>query len=76
LRASPHEVSRVFTIPLNWLANPQHHEIRQRTIPGREKPIPVVYFQSYEGEILWGATARFTLDLLKVLNLNGAVNEQ
>ena len=69
---SPHEVSRVFSIPLAWLAEPAHHEIRQRNIPGWEKPIPVVYFQPYDSEVLWGASARFTLGLLEVLNLNGA----
>ena len=71
LRISSHEVSRVFTIPLAWLADPQNHEVRQRSIPGQNNPIPVVYFRSYEGEILWGASARFTLGLLDVLHLNG-----
>ena len=27
------EVSRVFSIPLEWLADPDHHEIRYRTVP-------------------------------------------
>ncbi len=71
LRSSPHEVSRIFTIPLAWLADPRNHEVRQRSIPGLDKTIPVVYFQPYEGEILWGASARFTLGLLEVLQLNG-----
>lgn len=72
LRISPHEVSRVFTIPLSWLADPQNHEVRQRSIPGWDHTIPVVYFHPFEGEILWGASARFTLGLLDVLHLNGA----
>ena len=71
LRSSPHEVSRIFTIPLTWLADPRNHEVRQRSIPGLEKTISVVYFQPYEGEILWGASARFTLGLLDALQLNG-----
>jgi hypothetical protein len=29
----------------------------------------VIYFESYDDEILWGATARITLDLLRVLRL-------
>lgn len=73
LRISSHEVSRVFTIPLAWLADPQNHEVRHRRIPGQDNPIPVVYFRPYESEILWGASARFTLGLLDVLHLNGQV---
>ena len=71
LRTSPHEVSRIFTIPLTWLADTRNHEVRQRSIPGLDKTFPVVYFQPYEGEILWGASARFTLGLLEALKLNG-----
>lgn len=75
LRSSPHEVSRIFTIPLAWLADPRNHEIRQRSIPGLGITIPVVYFQPYEGEILWGASAQFTLGLLEALHLNGNPNK-
>ena len=28
---------------------------------------PVVYFDLYDGELLWGATARMTLSLIEVL---------
>ncbi len=73
LHASQHEVSRIFTIPLAWLANPQNHAIKLRKIPGWEQPVPVVYFQSYDNEVLWGASARFTLGLLDILHLNGKV---
>ncbi len=69
LRASAHEVSHIFTIPVKWLVEPQHHEVRERKIPGRDKAIEVIFFQPYEGEILWGASARFTLDLLHTLRL-------
>ncbi len=68
-RISPDEVSRVFTIPLDWLADPANHEERPRTTPvGYYENI--IYFQPYDGEILWGITARITLDLLEVLRLN------
>ncbi len=69
LHPSVREVSRVFTIPLDWLADPNNHETRSRQIPGRDEPIPVVYFSAYGGETLWGASARFTLRLLEVLSL-------
>lgn len=64
---SPQEVARAFTIPLHWLAQPQHHEVRYRQLDDVSQPLPVVYFQEYDGEILWGATARITLALLACL---------
>ncbi|WML91506.1 CoA pyrophosphatase [Thiothrix lacustris] len=67
LTLSPLEVARAFTIPLAWLAQPQHHEIRYRHLADLPKPLPVVYFEEYDGEILWGATARITLALLSCL---------
>jgi len=60
------EVSRVFTIPLEWLANPANYEERLRKIPN-DNEIPVIYFHPYQGEILWGASARFTLEFIKAL---------
>lgn len=61
------EVARAFTIPLNWLANSDHYEIRQHN-HANQMPFPVVYYQEYDGEILWGATARMTLSLIALLN--------
>ena len=73
IRLQPDEVSRVFTIPLDWLADPDHHEIKQRTFPpprsaslGSES-VPVIYFHPYDNEVLWGVSAKITLDLLKAL---------
>ncbi len=59
------ELSEVFTVPLTWLAEPAHLEVRQRQpiIPGR--PIEVYYFH-YAGHTIWGVTARIILNLLKV----------
>lgn len=62
------EVARVFTIPLNWLANPDNHEIRYRRFPSFNQPVPVAYFKEYDGELLWGATARMVLSLLQVIS--------
>lgn len=68
LTLSKVEVSRAFTIPVSWLSNPDNYEERPRILPAPFAPIPVIYFKSYDGEILWGATARFTLSLLHTLN--------
>jgi 8-oxo-dGTP pyrophosphatase MutT (NUDIX family) len=67
LRLEKGEVSRAFTIPLDWLADPANHEERMRALPAPHAPVGVIYFQPYDGEILWGASARFTLTLLDVL---------
>lgn len=63
------EVSKVFTIPLEWLANLDNYEIRSREVPNFFTPVRVIYFSPFEGEILWGVSAQITLNLLKVLDL-------
>ena len=68
LHLAPEEVSRVFTIPLNWLADPSNRYTQQRILPAPFGPVPVIYYQPYDGEILWGASAGFTLHLLRALS--------
>lgn len=63
------EVSRVFSIPLSWLAEESNFELRLRDLPLRHHPVPVIYFKTFEGEILWGVTAEITLSLLSALGL-------
>lgn len=67
LKLAQDEVSRVFSIPLKWLANPANREVKDRELPPPYGKIPVIYFKPYDNEILWGASARFTLGLLEVL---------
>ena len=61
------EVSRIFTIPLDWLADPDNHEVKKRKLPHPYPSIPVIYFKPYDKEVLWGASARFTIGLLALL---------
>lgn len=61
------EVDRVFTIPLAWLAEPAHHEIRQRPMPPPCPPLPVIFFDLYDGETLWGVSAHIMVNLLNIL---------
>jgi hypothetical protein len=35
----------------------------------------VVYYDRYDGELLWGATARMTLSLLEVLRGQGVTKQ-
>jgi hypothetical protein len=67
---APTEVSRVFTIPLGWLADPANRDIRLREVPSQGERLEVIYFKPYGGELLWGASARITLNLLSVLGLD------
>lgn len=64
-RVGEHEVARIFTIPLAWLANPSNHW--EFEMPGRTRSL--IAYHPYDGELLWGATARMTVDFLKVLGL-------
>jgi 8-oxo-dGTP pyrophosphatase MutT (NUDIX family) len=57
------EVGRVFTIPLTWLRDPTNRLDFTRQETGRG----VVVYLPYDGELLWGATARMTVNLLSVL---------
>jgi 8-oxo-dGTP pyrophosphatase MutT (NUDIX family) len=66
LSLSDGEVSRTFLVPLRWLADPAHMEEVEITFPdGRQDK--VIYFYPYDGEKIWGATARITLNFLKVI---------
>ncbi|MGD2161456.1 MAG: CoA pyrophosphatase [Anaerolineales bacterium] len=58
------EVARVFSVPLEWLEDENNVEVRSREFPLSDRPIDVYYFKPYEGEIIWGATARLTLNFL------------
>ncbi|MGF1642552.1 MAG: NUDIX hydrolase [Thiotrichales bacterium] len=54
----PTEVERVFSIPLVWLADPGNLEQRSRRLPECDTEIPVLFFRPYQGEQVWGVTAR------------------
>jgi 8-oxo-dGTP pyrophosphatase MutT (NUDIX family) len=67
------EVQRVFSIPLDWLADPDNHEIRFRSIPSpfaqflHREHHPVIYFKTYQDELLWGVSAEITVRLIDIL---------
>jgi len=67
------EVSRVFSIPLNWMAQPSNWDEFNFTPEGMQRAFPVVTYQPYDGEVLWGASARITQNFLEVL---GLIHEQ
>lgn len=76
LRVQPAEVSRAFTIPVRWLADPQNYEERKRKLPHPIGKVEVIFYKPYDGEVLWGASARFTQVLLRSIGLmNGSISE-
>ena len=64
---NPSEVARTFGVPLEWLADPDNLEVKERQpmIPGRS--VRVFYFKEFDGEIIWGVTARITLNFLQLI---------
>ena len=72
VRLESAEVARVFTIPLLWLANRQNWVEQPYALDGAVKPFPVVTYHRYDDEILWGVSARVTLNFLGVLGLFNA----
>lgn len=58
------EVASVFGVPLRWLADPLNLQRMQYTKEGTDQKDLVYYFLPYQGETIWGATARITVNLL------------
>ena len=67
LKLYEQEVSRAFIIPLNWLANKENIQTQERKIPSTGAKLKVIYFNEYDHEILWGASARLVVDFLNIL---------
>jgi len=63
------EVARVFTIPLAWLRERDNLTRRARSDmdPVSARRHPIIVYEPYDGEVLWGASARMTLNLLRAL---------
>jgi 8-oxo-dGTP pyrophosphatase MutT (NUDIX family) len=58
------EVDKIFCIPLKWLCDPSHSKIKDFVgIDGKNRE--VWFFDLYDGELLWGITAKITKDLLE-----------
>ena len=60
---STYEVARVFTMPLNWLADPKNYWQFQHPTANH----PTIAYHPFDGELLWGATARITVNFLKTI---------
>jgi len=63
-RPAQAEVARIFTMPLTWLAERSNRW--EFNLLGRANS--VIVYHPFDGEILWGATARMTVDFLEILS--------
>ena len=62
-RPAQAEVARVFTMPLTWLADRSNRW--EFNLPGRNHS--VIVYHPFDGELLWGATARMTVEFLEII---------
>jgi len=64
------EVARAFLLPLAWLQDTNNFTYRARIEmdPQSARRHPIIVFNEFDGETLWGATARMTLNFLKALS--------
>jgi 8-oxo-dGTP pyrophosphatase MutT (NUDIX family) len=60
------EVARVFSIPLNWLADENNWGISNFEIPNRGAVSTIVY-KTYDNENLWGFSAKVTQMLIELI---------
>jgi len=60
------EVERLFMIPLNWLENPENF-YEQDHLVENQYVRKVIHYRNYDGEHLWGLTARITQQLLELI---------
>lgn len=67
LEISAYEVSRVFTIPIDWLRDPSNWEERLYSHPNGLYGT-VIFYNLFDGELLWGISAKITIDLLNLLD--------
>ena len=64
-RLNENEVERIFTVPIDWLADAGNRW--EFNFPGRHRS--VIVYHPFDGELVWGATARMTVDFLQVIGL-------
>jgi 8-oxo-dGTP pyrophosphatase MutT (NUDIX family) len=63
----PVEVARVFSIPLAWLGEPANRRVLTWPSPDHPQARDVVFYDEFDQELLWGVSARITVDFLTVL---------
>jgi len=64
------EVARAFLIPLAWLQDENNYTMRARNDVDKQSALrhPIIVYNDFDGETLWGATARMTMNFFKALD--------
>ncbi|MFK7861733.1 MAG: CoA pyrophosphatase [Granulosicoccus sp.] len=64
------EVARAFLIPLSWLRDRNNFTFRarQNMDPQSARRHPIIVYEPFDEETLWGATARMTLNFIKAVD--------
>jgi 8-oxo-dGTP pyrophosphatase MutT (NUDIX family) len=65
LNPAPPEVCETFWIPLAWLG--QAGRWKRKAAPSGRGRHRAIFFEAYQGRIVWGATALITVQLLQIL---------
>lgn len=70
LTLEPREVARAFLIPLDWLRQRDNFSLKARKDmdPASARRHPIIVFEPYDGETLWGASARMTINFIHSLD--------
>lgn len=70
LRLETSEVARAFLMPLDWLKDEANYTLRARSDMDTKtaQRHPIIVYNDYDGETLWGATARMTMNFIKALD--------
>lgn len=69
LKLEASEVARAFLIPLDWLKQRVNFTLRARRDMdlASSRRHPIIVYEPYDGEVLWGASARMTINFIKQL---------
>lgn len=68
------EVARTFGVPIDWLSDPNNLDVQERQPQISGRKVQVYYFKEFEGETIWGVTARITVNFLQLLNAKSLQN--
>jgi 8-oxo-dGTP pyrophosphatase MutT (NUDIX family) len=66
LKRNENEVERIFFIPLEWLCGPSHSSFKN-FVANDGKIRKVWFYDEYEGELLWGITAKITHEFIEII---------
>ncbi len=67
LKLNPAEVDAIFSVPVNWFANPANFNYPQRIAGPDLEILPSLRYTSFEKHIIWGATAWITYELMQII---------